>query len=121
MIDALKIGVLIFFAAVLQSSVFSSASVLGGRSSRSPGMMMLACSRAITPMSAPTKRLRRRIGCAMLSVRPAAGFNQPVERLVTSADPANLKGPDGRDPIEVTIDVTYEVPDTRKKVRRPPD
>ena len=30
MIDALKIGVLIFFAAVLQSSVFSSASVLGG-------------------------------------------------------------------------------------------
>ena len=30
MIDALKIGVLMFFAAVLQSSVFSSVSVLGG-------------------------------------------------------------------------------------------
>jgi rod shape-determining protein MreD len=30
MIDALKIGVLMFTAAVLQSSVFSSASVLGG-------------------------------------------------------------------------------------------
>lgn len=30
MIDALKIGILVFFAAVLQSSVFSSASVLGG-------------------------------------------------------------------------------------------